>query len=180
MVVACLALLVALSGTGVSAVSQLVPRNSVGTAQLKRNAVTPRKLAPNAVRTGHVLNGSLLAADFKEGQIPAGPQGPAGAQGPAGPAGEPATRLWAKVSSTGALLTASGATAASRTATGFFDVTFNRSVAECMPLATLGADAVFYIPRPIALTVSGSTVRVRIIDVSGAASDAGFYLGVFC
>ena len=36
MIVACLALLVALGGTSVAAVSQLVPRNSVGTAQLTR------------------------------------------------------------------------------------------------------------------------------------------------
>jgi hypothetical protein len=58
-----------------------VPRNSVGSLQLKRNAVTARKLSPNAVRTGHVLDGSLLAADFKAGQIPAGPAGPAGPPG---------------------------------------------------------------------------------------------------
>ena len=61
-----------------------VPRNSVGPLQLKRNAVTARKLSPNAVRTGHVLDGSLLAADFKAGQIPAGPKGDKGDSGAAG------------------------------------------------------------------------------------------------
>lgn len=85
MVVACLALLVALGGTGVAAVSQLVPRNSVVTLQLQRNAVTPAKIAPSAVRGAHVQNGSLLTADFTEGQIPAGPAGAAGPAGPAGP-----------------------------------------------------------------------------------------------
>ena len=44
--------------------AQVVPRNSVGTPQLKRNAVNARKLAPNSVRTAHVLDGSLLAADL--------------------------------------------------------------------------------------------------------------------
>ena len=44
MVVACLALLVALSGTGIAAATQ-VARNSVGTPQLKDSAVT------NALRT---------------------------------------------------------------------------------------------------------------------------------
>jgi hypothetical protein len=34
-----------------------------------------------------IRNGSLLATDFKAGQLPSGPQGPAGLQGPAGPAG---------------------------------------------------------------------------------------------
>ena len=82
MIVACLALLVALSGTGVAAVSALVPRNSVGTTELKNNAVTGLK----------VKDGSLAVKDFKAGQIPAGPAGPAGAAGAtgaAGPAGSP-------------------------------------------------------------------------------------------
>ena len=43
MVVACLALFVALAGTSVAAVSQLVPRNSVGTAQLRDNAGDARQ-----------------------------------------------------------------------------------------------------------------------------------------
>jgi hypothetical protein len=76
MVVACLALLVALTGTSVAAVSQL-GRNTVGTPQLKNNAVNSKK----------VKNGSLLRADFKRGQIPAGARGPAGPAGPAGAQG---------------------------------------------------------------------------------------------
>jgi hypothetical protein len=71
--VAYLALFVALGGTSFAAANALVPRNSVGTAQ--------------------VINGSLLKKDFKKGQLPRGPRGvrgpagPAGAAGPAGPAG---------------------------------------------------------------------------------------------
>ena len=49
--VACLALLVALGGTSVAAVSQLVPRNSVGTAQLRDSAVTTVKVRNNAITT---------------------------------------------------------------------------------------------------------------------------------
>jgi hypothetical protein len=74
-VIACVALLVSLAGTSVAAVSAL-PRSSVGTAQLKSNAVTSAK----------VKNFSLLRSDFKRGQIPAGPTG---ARGPQGPAGQP-------------------------------------------------------------------------------------------
>jgi hypothetical protein len=87
MVVACLALLVALGGTSVAAVSQLVPRNSVGTAQLRDNAVARVKVRNNAINSSKVQNRSLLAVDFANGQIPAGPAGPAGSAGPAGPAG---------------------------------------------------------------------------------------------
>jgi len=69
-----LALFAALSGTAYAA---SLPRNSVGTAQLKRNAVTSAKVKPR----------SLLASDFRRGQLPAGPQGPQGPQGPTGPRG---------------------------------------------------------------------------------------------
>jgi hypothetical protein len=84
MVVASIALLVALTGTGIAAVTLIVPKNSVGTAQLKNNAVTSAKVAKNAINSNRVQNKSLLAADFAPGQIPAGPQGPSGPPGPAG------------------------------------------------------------------------------------------------
>ena len=64
LVVACLALAISLSGTGY-AVSTALPRNSVGTLQLKNNSVNSAK----------VKNASLRAADFAPGQIPAGPAG---------------------------------------------------------------------------------------------------------
>ena len=71
LVVAGLALAIALSGTAVAASVALAP-NSVGTPQLKNNAVT----------TAKVKNGTLLRADFKAGQVPAGAAGPAGPPGP--------------------------------------------------------------------------------------------------
>jgi hypothetical protein len=86
LVVACIALLVALGGTGYATVLN-VPRNSVGPLQLKRNAVTSAKLAPNAVQTAHVLKGTLLAEDFKAGQLPSGPKGDKGDKGEQGPPG---------------------------------------------------------------------------------------------
>ena len=86
MVVACIALLVALSGTGLAAVAVL-PSNSVGTPQIKNNAVTNVKLGGNAVTGGKVKNGSLLNADFAAGQLPAGPAGPKGDQGDKGETG---------------------------------------------------------------------------------------------
>jgi hypothetical protein len=89
MVVACLSLLVALSGTGMAAATQIA-RNSVGTPQLKDSAVTNAKIRNNAVNSAKVASQSLLRSDFAPGQLPAGPigpQGPAGPQGAAGPAG---------------------------------------------------------------------------------------------
>jgi hypothetical protein len=50
------------------------PKNSVGTAQLKSNAVISSK----------VKNRSLLAVDFKAGQLPQGPKGDKGDKGDTG------------------------------------------------------------------------------------------------
>lgn len=86
MVVACLALLVALSGTGIAAATQL-GRNSVGTLQLQNGAVTNPKIRSNAVNSSKVAPRSLLRSDFAAGQLPAGPTGPMGPAGPPGPAG---------------------------------------------------------------------------------------------
>ncbi len=85
---ALLALFVALGGTSYATVLN-VPKASVGTPELKRNAVKAAKIAPNAVRTAHVLNGSLLSEDFRAGQIP---QGPKGDKGDKGDEGDPARR----------------------------------------------------------------------------------------
>jgi hypothetical protein len=81
--IALLALFVALGGTSYATVVN-VPKNSVDTQHLKRNAVKASKIAPNAVRTSHVLDGTLLVADFKAGQIPQGPKGDKGDKGDAG------------------------------------------------------------------------------------------------
>jgi hypothetical protein len=93
--IAYLALWVALSGGSAYAATELAA-NSVGTKQLK----------PDAVVSSRVKDHSLLAQDFKEGQLPSGAQaatgprgavgaqgavGPIGPQGSEGPAGRPGT-----------------------------------------------------------------------------------------
>lgn len=86
MVVACLALLVALGGTSIAAVTN-VPPNSVGPRAIQFAAVTNPKIRNNAVTSAKVRNRSLLRVDFAPGQLPAGPTGPIGPAGPTGPAG---------------------------------------------------------------------------------------------
>jgi hypothetical protein len=75
MIVACVALFAALAGTGYAA--GVLPAGSVGTPQLRADAVVSSK----------VKDHSLLKEDFKAGQLPAGQQGAAGLQGAAGPQG---------------------------------------------------------------------------------------------
>ena len=74
------ALFVALGGVSYAAI--VLPANSVGSKQIKRNAVSSAK----------VKNGTLLAADFRAGQLPAGAQGPAGPAGPKGDQGQQGTQ----------------------------------------------------------------------------------------
>jgi hypothetical protein len=81
-VIAMLALMVALGGTGYAALK--LPKNSVGSKQIKTGAVG----------SSEVKNRSLKAGDFKKGQIPKGPkgaQGPQGIQGLPGNAGQNGT-----------------------------------------------------------------------------------------
>ena len=80
----------AVGGTSYAAIS--LPQGSVGSAQLKSGAVTSSKLGRDAVTSSKVRDRSLVAADFKSGQLtvgPRGPQGADGASGPQGPAGPP-------------------------------------------------------------------------------------------
>jgi hypothetical protein len=81
MVVACLAFVVALGGTGYAAVS--LPRNSVGTIQLRAGAVTSAKVQDFTLRRNDFRPGTLL----RGARGAQGPAGPTGAPGPAGPAG---------------------------------------------------------------------------------------------
>jgi hypothetical protein len=67
MVVACLALLVALSGTGYAAIK--LPAKSVGSKQLKTGAVTNVKLARRAVTGAKVAGNSLTGTQIKEATL---------------------------------------------------------------------------------------------------------------
>ena len=112
MVVACLALAFGLAGTGY-AVTRL-PRNSVTTVQVK--------------------DFSLLARDFKRGQLRPGPQGPAGPPGPAGAAGPGAK--WALVAPSGTIIAQSGGISARHAGDGYYVLDFGASVQGHLILAS--------------------------------------------
>ena len=110
----------------------VLAKGSVGTAQLKNNAVTSVK----------VKNGSLLAADFKAGQVPSGPKGDPGPQGPRGDVGAPgATRVVQRIAD-GPIVGAGG---------------WSRAGASCQSGETLvggGAKAFFTWPADATLVMS--------------------------
>jgi hypothetical protein len=135
LVVASVALLAALGGTGIAAVAN-VPDNSVGTAKIKNNAVTtPKiknnavnaskiagnavnasKIANNAVTGSEIKNASIQPADLSAAAKTSGATGPAGPSGPQGPPGVAPPGYIAQVASD----TATGATAT--TSTTFVDL----------------------------------------------------------
>jgi hypothetical protein len=88
-VISLIALFAALGGSGYAAVH--LGKNTVGTKQLRNNSVTSAK----------VKNHSLLAKDFKAGQLPGGAQGPKGDPGAPGAPGT--ARAYGFVSAGGVL-----------------------------------------------------------------------------
>jgi hypothetical protein len=182
--IAALALFVALGGSSYAALQ--LPKASVGTKQLKKNAVTSPK----------VKRGSLLLSDFKSSQRArlrgpqglAGPQGPQGIQGPAGP---PATKLWAKVdSTTPSIVRGSGTTGALEGPaviglTGVYRIFFNQDVSGCLSLASISIDDGGQPPAGQIGTNSSAAFPNAIVVATYTAAGAAvntqdFTVAVFC
>jgi hypothetical protein len=180
MVIGCLALLLALGGTSVAAI-QALPRNSVTSVQVK--------------------DFSLLAKDFKRGQIPRGPAGspgpagPAGPQGPAGPAGGSASARWALVRPDGGIAAQSGGiTLAAKPSAGTYILNFGSAVTGKPIVASGGyaADASDQRGETTAGPCGGgaegrtcstsdtsSNVFVQTRNDAGSPADHAFYVAVF-
>jgi hypothetical protein len=161
--IAMIALFVALSGTGYAAV----------------------KIARNSITSIHVKDRSLLAKDFKSGQIPRGPAGPAGAAGPAGPAGPTgpagAAKAYARVLSGGDVddPRARGITDAgvSKPAAGVYCIDIEGGAVNVV--ATLDAAGASGEIRGSTLLTdcpSGKEVEIHTADSAGVASDRAFYV----
>jgi len=164
--------LVLLLGGGTAYAASHLGKESVGTRQLKKGAVTPAKLstASKAALTG-----------------PAGPQGPKGAQGdkgaegPQGNPGASATALWAVVEANGTLKRGSGTSGTNEKqgdGTGVYDVIFDQNVESCSFQVTDVSSEHFWWAEP-GFKGSGS-VRVVAHNTSAVAEDAPFNLAVFC
>jgi hypothetical protein len=186
LVVACLALIAALAGTGYSQIA--LPPNSVGTKQLRKGAVVASKVKAR----------SLLASHFRRGQLPRGPQGaqglpgaagPPGAMGPTGPPGakgDPATRLFATVKNTDSELElgpSSGVTDVDRLpGSGAYLLTFNQDINNCAVLATPGATGGDVEDGRVgAAATTPRNVTVHTFPGSGSMQgDLDFTVAVFC
>ena len=170
-----------------------LPKNSVKSKQIKAGAVKTDELADNAVTSPKVADGSLLGDDFAAGQIPQGPPGPRcpGRERP-DRTRRTSSRTFATQGGDALIQYGTGATGVSeQAADGVYDITFNRSVANCVAQATVGMGD----PQgPVAAPGGGysawtglaadpgnvpNTLRV-ITYFAGVSSDASFQISVFC
>ena len=178
-VMATFAVFLALGGGAYAAFK--LPRNSVGTKQIKKNAVTSAK----------VKNRSLRAIDFGSGQLPVGAQGPAGAQGangdtgptgPTGAAGTPATRLFLQaaynpIADEFTVGNHSPGTTAARNDGGRYTVTFPQDISACVVTGAInGAEGT---PGG-AFTVASSTTVSVYTSNAGNRNDQPFTVVAFC
>lgn len=163
-VVSLVALFVALGGTTYAATS--LPKNSVGTAQLKNRAVTKTKISPKAIRA------------LKGARGPQGPPGAGGVQGPPGPKGDTGApgqnalrQVAGRVAFDGSIHGGSGF-AVTHPATGEYDITFTTDFTDClvnMEVTPVSAAAGAY------TALSGCTVKVFTFGTTtGAAMDNNF------
>ena len=82
-VMATVAVFLALGGSSYAAIS--LSKNSVRSKHIAKGAVKRSDIGKGAVNSAKVADSSLLAKDFKRGQLPAGPRGPKGDTGPTNP-----------------------------------------------------------------------------------------------
>lgn len=85
--VATAAIAIAVGGSAYAAAR--LPANSVGSRELKTNAIRASELAARSVTSTAIRDGSLGPAEFAPGSLRPGAAGPAGPAGAAGAVGEP-------------------------------------------------------------------------------------------
>ena len=175
MAVALVALFVALGGTGY-AVTRL-PSNSVGTTQLRKNAVTSSRIRPRTIRLSDISTTTRTSLRGTQG-----PQGPTGPQGP-GRAGHEhlprRDRLWRRAAC--AAMPSQPAGAAERAPTP------SSSVATCpaakRPRRSPPYPAAAVVDPPagrITVRPNGIRVEVHTYDVDGSVRDLPFNVIVAC
>ena len=181
-VTATLALFIALGGTSYAAFS--LPRDSVGSQQIRRGAVGASELRARAVRSSDIAPRAVGLGDIsmRARRALRGEKGDPGPPGPPGPAGKPAVSLFAALSSGGVRLRGN-AVRASHTSIGFgyYTVAFAHGVSHCVYNATLGTiDQTEAPPGHITVRDDNGEVEVRTYNAAGNPFDLPFHLIVAC
>src|SRR5439155_10908263 len=167
-VTATIALFIALGGTSYAALR--LPRNSVGSAQIRAGAV----------RSSEVKDRSLALRDLSP-QARSALRGSAGPMGPQGPAGAPATRYFAVMNANGTLARGNATSGGSGGSTGNYVIGFPERVSACAYSATLGSADGSAVPAGHAtVREADGRVAVQTFDSGGNPTDLPFHLVVAC
>ena len=161
-VIATLALFLALGGASYAAIK--LPKNSVGSKQIRTGAVTSSDIKNNSIKPG----------DFKGG-LPSGPRGPQG---------EAAAKLWARIGAgaTPTVLDSSGGVTVSRAGNGVARVTFPSDITRCSVQLTNQSGVAARFAHPLGER-EGGTFPVSTYSLAGGAVTSttdGFDIAVFC
>ncbi|HZD87802.1 MAG TPA: hypothetical protein VE088_07335 [Gaiellaceae bacterium] len=206
LVISLIALFVALGGTSYAALR--LPKNSVGTKQLRNGAVTGKKIRNGAITAGKIKPkgltvpvathavvadtatnaaavGGIAAAQLQRSITGTCSAGSAirvvASDGTVTCEAVGSTVLWAVVNADGSIARSSGATGSTHPAAGKYDVTFDRDVSACAYTATIGPAS--------SGSAQGETdvaaqppdgVAVETLDTTGTNADLPFHLMVVC
>jgi hypothetical protein len=175
-VMSTIAVFIALGGSAYAAT--LLPRDSVGSAQIKRSAVGPSELRTGAVSSRTIRNETIRLGDIAS----AARLSLRGAKGDPGPAG---VALHAAINSGGAAVRGNATAFNHQGGSGLYTIAFGRDVSACEATATLAAvpnGAGVEQPTPGRITVGadGPNVAVRTYDTDGSVKDQPFNVLVAC
>lgn len=178
-VMATIAVFIALGGGAYAAFK--IPKNSVGTSQLKKKAVSNSRIRSGAVTSSKIAKTTIASLR--------GQKGPQGAAGPTGPA--PAS-AWATVNADGSLVAGSNSRVASGPGApgggvGSYSVDFPMGItlARCAVSATINnssSGGIDPTTNGFAVVNTGGGIRasVQTYNNSGAATALPFSLAVYC
>ena len=170
-VTAVLALFVALGGTSYAVTA--LPRNSVGSTQLRKSAVSSMKVKDRSLA---VRDLSIAARRSLRGAT-----GPAGVAGAPGTAGTSAVRYFAAVSSSGSFVRGNATNGGRAVNPGNYVVGFADPVSACVYSATLGTTDAGVAPAGrVVVNDQGGKVGIQTYDAGGVAADLPFHLIVVC
>jgi hypothetical protein len=167
-VVATLALFIALGGSSYAAIK--LPKNSIGTNQIKTGAVHTGEIRDRTIRLQDISTSARTSL-----------RGLTGPQGPQGPAGAAAVRHFASVNAAGTFIRGDAKYGGSDTAIGTYVVGFADSVSGCAYSATLGTTDGSVVPAGrITVNDHAGAVGVQTYDASGVAANLPFHIIVAC
>jgi hypothetical protein len=174
MVVASVALFIALGGFAYAAT---LPRNSVGPAQIRADAVRSSEIRARAVGSSEIRDRSLRLSDMSAGVR-------SSLRGPRGPAGPPGPTYHAAINSDGGRVRGNAVAAIHDNATGIYGLHFGVEVSRCQATATLaqvpGGSVVDPPPGRTTVRPSGHGIEVRTYDTDGTPRDLPFNVILAC